>query len=338
MINNSGQSILAASRSNVTARLQGIRLTATLSLLVIFALICAVFGSISPAFFSGDNVLNIAQTLAVVGITSIGMTMVLISGGVDISVGSAAALSGVLTGIFWTNKLLPIWPSALLGLLSGAVIGFVNSLAVTRLKINSLIATLGVYSIVRGLAFVLTGGSTNQLNNPEFQFLGRGAISGIPFSLILMLILYGVSIFVLQNTAFGRNLYAIGGSQEASRLAGIDVNAHLTVAYVLCGLLAALAGLITTSQLAVSAPGTATGLEFTVIAAVILGGTSLSGGKGTLFGSLVGVLILRTLDNGLVLANVNSYYQEVARGLVLLLAVGFDQIRLRLGRKGTRGI
>jgi ribose transport system permease protein len=338
MINHSGQSILAGSRSNVLSRLQGMRLTTTISLLVIFVLICAVFGTIAPAFFSGENVLNIAQTLAVVGITSIGMTLVLISGGVDISVGSAAALSGVLTGLFWTNKIFPIWPSALLGLLSGAVIGLVNSLAVTRLKINPLIATLGVYSIVRGLAFVLTGGSTNQLNNEEFQFLGRGSIAGIPFSLLLMLILYGVFIFILQNTAFGRNLYAIGGSQEASRLAGIAVNAHLTVAYVLCGLLAALAGLITTSQLAVSAPGTATGLEFTVIAAVILGGTSLAGGKGTLFGSLVGVVILRTLDNGLVLANVNSYYQEVARGFVLLLAVGFDQIRLRLGQKGARVI
>jgi ribose transport system permease protein len=243
-----------------------------------------------------------------------------------------AALAGVIASMLWDNGVLPIWGCVAAGLLSGAVVGWLNGFIVTRLKINPLITTLAMFSIIRGLAFVLTGGQMNQLNNQQFQFLGRGNIAGVPFSLILMLVLYALFIFILSQTTFGRDLYAIGGNQIASRLAGIPVRQRLLIVYTLCGFLAALGGMILASQLAAGAPQAATGLEFTVIAAVILGGTSLAGGKGTLIGSLIGVFILRTLDNGLILTNVSSYYQEVARGAVLLLAVGFDQIRIRLGR------
>jgi ribose transport system permease protein len=321
-----------SSSNNLRSLLRSLNLTTGVSLLGIYLLMSLVFAFLTPFFLTTKNFVNIGQTLAVVGIVAIGETLVLIAGGVDISVGSVAALAGVIASMLWDNGILPIWGCVAVGLLSGAVVGLLNGFIVTRLKINPLITTLAMFSIIRGLAFVLTGGQMNQLNNQQFQFLGRGDIAGIPFSLILMLILYALFIFILSQTTFGRDLYAIGGNQIASRLAGIPVRQRLLIVYTLCGLMAALGGMTLASQLAAGTPQAATGLEFTVIAAVILGGTSLAGGKGTLIGSLIGVFILRTLDNGLILTNVSSYYQEVARGAVLLLAVGFDQIRIRLGR------
>ncbi len=321
-----------AARSSWLSRLRGGNITTGASLFVVYVVMCIIFALLTPYFLTTKNFVNIGQTLAVVGIVAIGETLVLISGGVDISVGSVAALSGVVTSLFWDNGILPIWGCVAMGLLSGSMVGLVNGLIVTRLKINPLITTLGMFSVIRGLAFVLTGGQMNQLNNEQFQLLGRGDIGGVPVSLILMLLLFAFFIFVLRKTAFGRDLYAIGGNPVASRLAGIPVRRYSLFIYVVCGFLAALGGLVLASQLAAGTPQAATGLEFTVIAAVILGGTSLAGGKGTLIGSLIGVFILRTLDNGLILTGVSSYYQEVARGLVLLLAVGFDQIRIRFGR------
>jgi ribose transport system permease protein len=323
---------VALSGGKMRFRIRGISLTTGVSLVVMYLVMCAVFIALTPYFLTVKNFVNIGQTLAVVGIVAIGETLVLIAGGVDISVGSVAALAGVVASLLWDNGILPIGWCVIVGLLSGAIVGLANGLIVTRLRINPLITTLGMFSIIRGLAFVLTGGQMNQLNNEQFQFLGRGDIAGIPFSLILMLALYAIFIFILRTTGFGRDLYAIGGNPMASRLAGIPVRRYSLIVYTLCGLLAALGGTVLASQLAAGTPQAATGLEFTVIAAVILGGTSLAGGKGTLVGSLIGVFILRTLDNGLILTNVSSYYQEVARGVVLLLTVGLDQLRLRLGR------
>jgi ribose transport system permease protein len=309
--------------------LNGERLT-TLNLFATFLIICIVFASQSQYFLTLENFLNIGRTLGVVGIVSIGMTMVLISGGVDLSVGSVAALSGVVTSILWLQADIPLGLATLIGLLACVLVGFINGYLVAVVRINPLITTLASFSIVRGLAFVLSNGQTNQLSNPAFQFLGRGELAGIPASLLLMIMLFVVAFIVMHFTQFGRNLYAIGGSVEASRLAGIAVRRHLLIVYTLSGFLAGLAGIVIASQLASSAPRAAVGLEFTVIAAVVLGGTSLSGGKGTLIGTLVGVFILRVLDNGLVQTRVSSFYQDVFSGAVLLLAVGFDQLRQKL--------
>jgi ribose transport system permease protein len=309
--------------------LRGERLT-TLNLFVSFIIICIIFASQSEFFLTLENFVNIGRTLGVVGIVSIGMTLVLITGGVDISVGSVAALSGVVASILWLNFGVPLFLATLIGLLACTVVGFVNGYMIAIIKINPLITTLASFSIVRGLAFVLSNGQTNQLNDEAFKFLGRGEIAGVPVSLILLIVLYIVFFVVMHFTHFGRNLYAIGGSADASRLAGIAVRRHLLIVYTLSAFLAGLGGIIIASQLASSAPRAATGLEFTVIAAVVLGGTSLSGGKGSLIGTLVGVFILRVLDNGLVQTRVSSFYQDVISGAVLLLAVGFDQIRLKL--------
>lgn len=310
-------------------RARGFRLSTGVSLLVIFAGMCLLFSLLSPYFLTVANFVNIAQTMPIVGIVAIGETMVLIAGGVDLSVGSVAALSGVVTGLLWETMGVPIGLAVLAGLATGGLVGLVNGLLVTKLRINALITTLATFSIVRGLAFVLTNAQMNQLTDPGFVWLGRGDIGGVPFPFILMLILYAIFGFILGQTPFGRDLYAIGGNPMAGRLAGIPADKYLLTVFVLSGLLAAVGGLIQSAQLAAGTPQLATGLEFTVIAAVVLGGTSLSGGKGTLLGTLIGVFILRTLDNGLILTNVSSYFQQVARGAVLILAVGLDQLRTR---------
>lgn len=325
-------------RPSLAGRLQarGFRLTTGLSLLIVFVAMCIGFSILSPHFLTVDNFVNIARTMPIVGIVAIGETLVLIAGGVDLSVGSVAALSGVVTGLLWEKAGLPIGLAAAAGLLSGALVGLANGLLVTRLRINALITTLATFSIVRGLAFVLTNAQMNQLTDPRFLWLGRGQISGIPTPFVLMILLYVVFHLVLRHTPFGRDLYAIGGNPTASRLAGVPANRYLLAVFVLCGLLAALGGLVQSSQLAAGTPQLATGLEFTVIAAVVLGGTSLAGGKGTLAGTLIGVLILRTLDNGLILVNLSSYWQQVARGAVLILAVGFDVLRTKWATKSRR--
>ena len=310
-------------------------MNSTAALLVALVLMCIIFGLLAPAFFSAKNIFTITSTLAVVGISAIGMTLVLICGGVDLSVGSVAALTGAVASALWPN-LLPIWAAALVALFAGMLVGMFNGLVITRLRINPLITTLATYSAIRGIAFLIPSVHDHQLEDPNFLFLGRGSILEIPFSFILMLVLYVIFYFVLRSTRFGRNLFAIGGSPEAARLGGININMHLLVVYMLCGLLSALSGLISASQLAAGRPEAATGLEFAVIAAVVLGGTSMAGGKGTLVGTLIGVVLLRTLDNGLIQLNVSSFFQDVARGVVLLLTVGIDQLRLRLEKTRQR--
>ncbi len=309
------------------------KLTTGLTLLIIFIVLCIVFGLLSPYFFTVTNFVNIAKTVPVVGIVAIGETLVLLAGGVDLSVGSVAALSGVVTGLFWEQYGIPIWFAALGGLTAATLVGLINGLLVTRLNINPLIATLATFSAVRGLAFVLTNAQMNQLTHPQFQLIGRGDALGVPYPFIIMVLLYAIFIFILRKTRFGRNIYAIGGNPMAARLAGIPIRRILLAVFTLSGFLAGIGGLVQASQLAAGAPQAATGMEFTVIAAVVLGGTSLAGGKGTLIGSLIGVFIMRTLDNGLILTNVSSYFQEVARGIVLILAVGFDAIRTRMGSR-----
>ena len=332
-MSQSGPSLIGKAKAPSAER-RRFRLSTGLTLTVAFILMCIIFTILAPAFASWANIRNIMRTLPVVGVVAIGETIVMLAGGVDLSVGSVAALSGVIASLLWGTKSLNIWVCVAAALLAGGLVGTINGLVVTRLRINPLITTLATYSVVRGLSFALSNAGMNQLSQPDFQYVGRGEVAGIPFSLLLMAALYIIFIIVLGQTRVGRNLYAVGGNPTASRLAGIRGNTYLLWAFVLSGFFAAAGGLILASQLAAGTPQAAAGLEFKVISAVILGGTSLSGGKGTLFGSLVGVFILRTLDSGLILTGVSSYWQEFARGAVLLLAVGFDQLRIRLeGRR-----
>lgn len=299
-------------------------------LFVLYLALIIFFGMNSPYFFTTGNFINILNNAAVLGIIAIAMTFVIISGGIDLSVASVVALTGVSTVQIYGHG-APVWLAVTCGMLIGITAGLVNGFLITKLKINSLITTLGTMSIFRGLSFVLSGGLTNSMPDAGFGQLGRGRADlfglSIPYPLIIVLLLFILAYFVLKYSIFGRMVYAIGGNPEASRLAGIKVVGLQTRIYVMAGTFSSFAGLVLTSQLAAGAPQAATGIELSVIAAVILGGCSLVGGKGTMVGTFLGVLILGTVNNGLTIMNVSSYWQEVARGTVLLIAVGADQFR-----------
>jgi len=298
-----------------------------IGLVALYAAMVVTLSIASPYFLSVNNLLNILLAVAVIGVISVGMTMVIISGGLDLSVGAVVALVGVAIAL--SHPVIGIGPAVILGLLVGVAVGLINGLAVTSIGINPLIATLGTLSLARGLAFVFSGGLTQPVLDRGFGFWGRGFVLGIPVPVIVFAIVWALGYIVLRHTTLGRAIYASGGNPQASWLAGIRVGYVRRLVYLICSAGAAIGGTLLTSQLAAGAPQAATGMELSVIAAVILGGASLSGGEGTLVGTLLGVLIMGTLNNGLVLLNVNPYYQEVARGVVLLLAVGLDQLRLQ---------
>jgi ribose transport system permease protein len=315
-------------RRGVLARINA---QTSLGLLGVYIALVITLSLKSPFFFSLNNFLNIGVAVSIIGIIAVAMTMVIISGGIDLSVGAVVALTG--TVVAQLSHQMPMPAAVLIAVLVGIMVGGFNGVAVTYLGINPLIATLGTLSIARGLAFVYSGGLTQTISSDAFGFLGRGFLFQIPFPVIVMLLLFALTAAVMQKTVFGRSLYAIGGNAQASRLAGLPVSRLQMWVYLISSLSAALGGLVSASQLSSGAPAASAGIELSVIAAVILGGTSLSGGKGTIGGTLLGVLILGTLNNGLTLLSVSSYYQEVARGAVLLLAVGLDQLRLRLAAR-----
>lgn len=303
----------------------------SLGLIGIYAALIISLSLMSPYFLSVNNFLNILVNVTTIGIIAIAMTMVIVSGGLDLSVGSVVALTGVM--IAQLSHHMPIAGAVAMAMVGGLIVGVFNGFAITKIGINPLITTLGTLSIARGLSLVYSGGLTESIDNDAFAFLGRGFVAGIPFQVIVLALLALLAAWVMRFTVFGRSIYAIGGNPQASRLAGLPVSRLQMTVYILSALSAVLAGVFSASQLGAGAPTASTGIELSVIAAVILGGTSLSGGKGTIAGTLLGVLILGTLNNGLTLLNVSSYYQEIARGLVLLLAVALDQIRLRFGQK-----
>lgn len=308
------------------ARLPRFQFGTGLGLLIIYVIIFLVLSRLSPVFFSSRNLLNLLNSVAVLGIIAIFATMLMIGGGLDLSVGANTALIGVVAASL--QGPLTIWGGAVVALLVGLVIGVTNGLLVTEIGINPLITTLGMLSVVRGLAFVFSGGLSIVVLDVSFGQIGRGYIAGIPTPVIVVTIIFVIAVLVMRYTTYGRAMYAIGGNYRASYLASLPVKRYRITSYILSGLFAAVAGIFLTSRLGAAAPQASDGMELSVVAAVILGGTSLSGGKGNLFGTLIGVLILGTLNNGLTLLSVNAYYQQIVQGLILLLAVALDQLRI----------
>ena len=282
----------------------------------------------SPWFFSFNNAMNIGINMSYIGLMAAAGTPLIIAGGLDLSVAAVAGLTGVLITIFfgWIDN---IWLSVTLALCVGAFIGAFNGFLATVLKFNPLIATLGTMSIITGFSLVLTGGLTKSMMLKEFNYIGVGRIFNVPIPLIIMLLVMFLLWVLMSKTQFGCFIYASGNNPDASLLLGVPIVKVQFYLYVLSGLRGALAGVLLTAMLGAAAPNAAGSHLLTIIAAIILGGTSLYGGIGSVWGTLFAVLILGTINNGLTLMNVSSSWQEVAKGTVLILAVGLDQWRMR---------
>jgi ribose/xylose/arabinose/galactoside ABC-type transport system permease subunit len=311
-----------------------------LGLIIMLALILFVMNLSSDVFLTPRNFNNLLLSSATIGIIAVATTMLMIGGGLDLSVASTAALTGIVIGRF--QESLGLVEATSLGLIVATAVGFINGFLVTYVGINALITTLGMLSVVRGMAFVLSDALTIPVfdmtgENPDvyasFAQLSEGTVNlgflgEIPLPVVFTIILFAVGIIVLRFTAYGRAMYSIGGNEEASRLAGLSVKRYRMIAFTLSGLSAGIAGVFLTARLYAADPRAAPSVELTVITAVVLGGTSLAGGKGSLVGTLLGVLILSTLLNGLNLQSVSTEFQNIAQGAVLLIAVLIDQIRL----------
>lgn len=290
-----------------------------------------LFSSLSPYFFTAENILNISLQTSITSIIAAGMTFVILTAGIDLSVGAMVALSGVVTSS--VLKLFPSFglalPVALLTALAiGAFSGAVSGLFVTKLKITPFIVTLALMTIWRGAAYLYTDGRPIWGLPPEFSFLGSGRILGVPLPTMIMVVVFCCSAVVLNHTRFGRYVYAVGGNPEAARLAGINTDRVLLTVYIISGALASLSGLLLASRLNSGQPNAGLMYELDVIAAVVVGGTSLFGGRGSILGTFIGAMLIGVLRNGLNLMNVGSYVQMVVVGVVILLAVMLDRARL----------
>jgi ribose transport system permease protein len=291
-------------------------------------LLIAVFSALSPFFFDIRNMLSIGSNVAFMGLMAATGTPLIIAGGLDLSVAAIAGLTGVLISLLYAAGINIRVASALAVVLAGAI-GGANGILTTRLRMNPLIVTLGMMSIVSGIALVMTGGLTSPLMVSGFNWLGSGRILGVPVPLILMAATFLLLWLILTHTKFGRFVYASGGNAEAARLIGIPVQRTVMTLYIVSGVPGAFAGIVLAAMLGAAGPDVASQALLTIIAAIILGGTSLQGGRGSVWGTLLAVLILGTLANGMTLLDVSSFWQDVTRGVVLLLAVGLDQARTR---------
>ncbi|OZM78985.1 ABC transporter permease [Pseudonocardia sp. MH-G8] len=297
------------------------------ALVILVLAICIAIGN--PNFATGTNLFNLLRAIAITGIVAVGMTFVLIAGELDLSVGSVVALSGVtaFTVAAETSSVLAI-P---VGLLVGGVVGLVSGLVVTRIRVNSFIVTLGMLSVARGLSLLITGGLPVN-GPPALQALGQGAVGPVPVQVIVLLVIAVLGQLVLTRTVFGNQVQAVGDNRDAARLSGIPVARIKVTCLVLVGVLAGLAGLIRGAQLGVAEPNAAVGLELQVIAAVIIGGTSLSGGRGSVTGALLGAVLLGLIQNAFVLLHLSNYLQVLSTGLIIVLAAAFDRLRVRRSR------
>ena len=299
-------------------------LLAKYGILFVFIALCIFFGALNPVFFSQENIFNVFRQVAVVGIVAVGMTFVLLTGGIDLSVGSLIGIASVTVAkLMLANVYLPL--AVLITLAICTLFGFLNAVFINELQIPPLVVTLGTMTALRGVAFLVTGGL------PVFGFsralanIGQGYIWIVPVPVIVMALTFLGGYLVLNQMKYGRYIYGVGGNEEASRLSGIKVKRVKYLVYSISGALSGLAGIVLLSRINSGQPKAGQGYEMDVITAVVLGGVSISGGEGNIGFVVVGVLIMGVLSNGMILLNVNEYVQWVVKGLVLIAAVGFDR-------------
>ncbi|EHD2282280.1 ribose ABC transporter permease [Vibrio cholerae] len=295
--------------------------------LIALLFLVVVVSFLNPNFFTVDNLLNILRQTSVNAIIAVGMTLVILTAGIDLSVGSVLALCGAFAATLVAME-VPVLVAVPTTLLAGAALGAISGIIIAKGKVQAFIATLVTMTLLRGVTMVYTDGrpiSTGFTDTADtFAWFGTGYALGIPVPVWLMVVVFAGAWYLLNHTRFGRYVYAVGGNESATRLSGINVDRVKIGVYAICGLLAALAGIIVTSRLSSAQPTAGMGYELDAIAAVVLGGTSLMGGKGRIMGTLIGALIIGFLNNALNLLDVSSYYQMIAKAVVILLAVLVD--------------
>ena len=287
-----------------------------------------MFATIAPGFFSVANAVNIALSIAIIGILAVGMTAVILTGGIDLSIGSVLALAGVSAAIAAT-KGAPLPVVILVALGVGALTGIVNGSLIAWLRVPPFVATLAMLTVARGLSFIISGGRSIGGMPSSFGALGRAVVFGIPAPVLVMVAVMAAGAFVLSRMVLGRHIYALGGNAEAAWLAGIRVKLVTGTVYTLNGVLGGLGGFVLASRLGAGVPNAGVQYELDVIAAVVVGGTSLSGGRGSIGSTLWGTVFIGVLTNGLNLANVDPYVQKIALGIVIVIAVIADGLGRR---------
>lgn len=296
------------------------------SLIIALAAMALLFSILSPHFFSIRNILNIATYTSINAIMSFGITVAMILAAMDLSQYTVAAVSGMIVGLL-LNAGCPVGIAILVAIVVGCALGAINGLIVSKFGVNAIIATLGTQQVYRGIAYLVSDGKNITINNEFLAFIGRGRVCGIPVVFMLMIVIYFITVYVLKYTGFGRKVYAIGGNKNASYLSGINIERIQLGGFIYCSAAGAIGGILLASQVGVAMPTAGIGSEMDIIAAVVLGGVSLSGGAGKVSGTLLGALVLQTISNGMTLLSVQSYWQMVIKGLVLILAVLLDVIR-----------
>lgn len=299
-----------------------------LAILVAFIILCVGLSIATPAFFTKDNILNVLRQVATNSNLAIGLTMAIIIGGIDLSVGAILAFSGLLCASFISDG-MNLGLAVLLAFTLGALFGLLNGLIIAYTNMPPFVVTLATQNIARGIVNVYANGQPISARNPVFNFLGVGYFLGIPLPVIYSFVLLAVMILILGRSKFGRQLYAVGGNEEAARFSGINIKKVKIIVYTLCGALASFSGIILAARMYSDQPTAGDGFELDAIAASVLGGVSFSGGVGKLGGTIIGVLVLGVLTNGLNLLNINSFWQYIIKGIIILLAVYLDILKKR---------
>lgn len=302
-------------------------------ILVALAVLIVVFSFASKNFFRTTTLFTILKQVSITGIVCIGQTLVMLTGGIDLSVGSIAGVSAVTAAIFLKNMELPIFVTCVLVMIIATIYGILSGLCVTKLNMPPLIATLGMQTSLRGLAYIITGGLPVYGFTKAFGNFAKGTIAGIPYMVILMAVLFIIFIYALAKTTMGRYLYGVGGNEEASRLSGISVTKVKLLAYGLSGFLAGIAGLVLLSRTSSGQPSAGTGYEMDAITAVVLGGVSLNGGEGKLHMVIIGMLLMGTLTTGMIMCGINDYVQQLVKGIVLIVAVAYSEFSKKIRSK-----
>ncbi len=295
---------------------------------LIFALIVvvALFSFINPNYFTWRNLRNVFMAASLTGLICVGEAMLLIGGMMDLSPGSTAAFAGVAAALL-LRRGMPVGAVLLVVIVLGVVVGLFNSFFINQLKISAFIVTLAAQSIIRGFCYIVSGGESILITDSFFLSLGTRTILGIPFPILFMVLVFIGFYVILTKTRFGRNIYSVGGNATASRLAGISTKATTCALFVIMSVLASVGGAILAARMNTGQPQACSGLEFDGITAAILGGVAMSGGQGSLLGAFFGLLILQGFNTGLTIVNVQSFWQYVAKGGLLLLALSFDYLR-----------